>query len=93
MDADGCLASPREWHEEVARTLARGDRLELTEPHWTVIWTAMRPQTRILYSFAGPHSGPLGARSAPNRYWQPAKGLRGDIKGRSPLAGSRFMRI
>lgn len=37
MDSDGFLASPREWREEVARTLARGDRLELTEPHWTVI--------------------------------------------------------
>ncbi len=29
----------------------------------------------------------LGARGAPKGYWQPAAGLGGDIKGRSPVAG------
>ena len=39
-----------------------------------------------------PHSGPSRAKRD-KRYWQPAKGLRGDIKRRSPLAGYRQHRV
>jgi hypothetical protein len=37
-----------------------------------------------------PHSGPSRAKRG-NRYWQPVKGLGGDIKGRSPLTGSEIV--
>jgi hypothetical protein len=39
-------------------------------------------------SVSVPYSGPSRAQRG-QRYWEPAKGLRGDIKGRSPLAGSQ----
>ena len=52
----------------------------------------MRPGTRISYSLRAPHSGPGRAKRG-RRYWRPAKGFRGDITGRSPLAGSSVLRF
>jgi len=45
------------------------------------------PEREFRTHCARPHSGPSRAKRG-KRYWQPAEGLRGDIKGRSPLAGS-----
>jgi hypothetical protein len=51
----------------------------------------MRPVTRILYSLCDR----LAVRRAERakRNWQPAKGIRRDIKGRSPLAGFQPVRL
>ena len=37
-DADGHLANPKDWTEEIAKELAREENIEpLTERHWSVI--------------------------------------------------------
>jgi hypothetical protein len=51
-------------------------------------WTAMRPDTRILYSLCDRIAVRRAERA--KRNWQPAKGIRRDIKGGAPwLVGSR----
>lgn len=37
LDADGHLANPGDWSEEVAAALAADLEIELTEDHWKVI--------------------------------------------------------
>ncbi|HLB50433.1 MAG TPA: TusE/DsrC/DsvC family sulfur relay protein [Anaerolineales bacterium] len=37
VDADGFLTAPEQWDDEVARTLAYRDGVELTDAHWKVI--------------------------------------------------------
>jgi hypothetical protein len=59
-----------------------------TAPEWHAP-DAIGPLCGSLREFCtrcAPHSGPRRAKRA-KRYWQPAKGRCGDIKGRSPLAG------
>ena len=46
------------------------------------------PERKFRSRCARPRSGPSRAKRG-KRYWQPAKGLRGDINGRSFLAGFR----
>jgi hypothetical protein len=50
-------------------------------------WTAVRPETRILYSLRSDRTAVLAAQSAARAAGNQPKGS-GDIKGRSPLAGS-----
>lgn len=37
VDDEGYLAEPGDWSEDLARTLAREERIELTDAHWAVI--------------------------------------------------------
>lgn len=37
VDAEGYLANPDDWTEEVAKDLAKGLNIELTDDHWKVI--------------------------------------------------------
>ena len=46
------------------------------------LWTAMRPQTRILYSLPSPHSGPRRAKRA-EEMLETSQGLCRDVKGRA----------
>lgn len=34
---EGYLANPADWNEDIARALAEGEGIELTEEHWKVI--------------------------------------------------------
>src|SRR3989441_11029169 len=49
-------------------------------------WTAMRPGTRILYPLRRIRIAVLGARSAPERHWQPVAGSAG-ISRAEPVTG------
>jgi hypothetical protein len=48
------------------------------------------PERECCSRCAEPHSGPRRAKRG-QRYWRPAKGFRGDIKGRNPSAGSTLV--
>ena len=37
LDADGYLVEPLHWTEDIARELARREKIELTDEHWDVI--------------------------------------------------------
>jgi len=37
LDEEGYLVDPADWNESVAEDLARRERIELTDAHWTVI--------------------------------------------------------
>ncbi|MDM8561502.1 TusE/DsrC/DsvC family sulfur relay protein [Candidatus Parabeggiatoa sp. HSG14] len=37
IDGEGYLTNPEDWNEEVARQLALGEELELTDLHWKVV--------------------------------------------------------
>ena len=36
-DAEGYLLEPDDWNEDVARSLARDEQIELTDEHWHVL--------------------------------------------------------
>jgi tRNA 2-thiouridine synthesizing protein E len=37
LDEEGYLVDPAQWNEQVAEALARAERIDLSEEHWTVI--------------------------------------------------------
>ncbi len=37
LDEEGYLVDPADWNEALAEDLARRERIELTDAHWTVI--------------------------------------------------------
>lgn len=45
LDDDGYLIDPNEWSEDLARQMAREEKIDLTDEHWEVI-TFMRAYLR-----------------------------------------------
>ncbi len=37
VDAEGYLVEPQDWNEDIARTLAKQENIELTDAHWDAI--------------------------------------------------------
>jgi tRNA 2-thiouridine synthesizing protein E len=37
LDEEGYLVDPAQWNEQVAKALARAERIDLSEAHWAVI--------------------------------------------------------
>jgi len=37
LDEEGYLIDPADWNEDVAESLARAERIELNDAHWSVI--------------------------------------------------------
>ncbi|HBU29318.1 MAG TPA: sulfite reductase subunit gamma, partial [Thiobacillus sp.] len=34
LDAEGYLIEPADWNEDIARALAQGENIQLTDDHW-----------------------------------------------------------
>lgn len=39
-DNEGFLSDPAQWDLDVARTIARGEQLEMSDDHWTLVYFA-----------------------------------------------------
>ncbi len=54
VDAEGYLINPQDWTEEWALTAARGENIEMTQDHWTVV--------RFMREYLEEHQAPPDAR-------------------------------